>query len=98
MGAKLAQEIAEAPLSLEDKLSWHLRGNLYPPMPDSLIPACLEAINLAENDGDLNKILTMPPSVKRAGKNEITAKQLIISTKLHWFIKNITLDFVEDYN
>jgi hypothetical protein len=98
MGAKLAQEIAESPLTLEEKLSWHLRGNLYPPMPDSMIPVCMEAINLAENGEDLHKILTMPENIKRAGSSEITAKQLIISTKLHWYIKNISLEFVEDYN
>jgi hypothetical protein len=98
MGAKLAQEIAESPLTLEEKLSWHLRGNLYPPLPDSLVPVCVEAITLAENGEDLHKVLTMPPSVKRAGKNEITAKQLILSTKLHFFIKSVSLEFVEDYN
>lgn len=98
MGAKLAQEIAESPLTLEEKLSWHLNGNLYPPMPDSLIPVCVEAITLAENGEDLHKVLTLPDPIKRAGKSEITAKQLILSIKLHWFIKNISLEFVEDYN
>lgn len=98
MGAKLAQEIAESPLTLEEKLSWHLSGNLYPPMPDSLIPVCVEAITLAENGEDLHKVLTLPEPIKRAGTSEITAKQLILSIKLHWFIKNISLEFVEDYN
>jgi hypothetical protein len=58
----------------------------------------MEAINLAENGEDLHKILTMPENIKRAGSSEITAKQLILSTKLHWYIKNISLEFVEDYN
>ena len=98
MGAKLAQVINESPLTIEEKISWHLTGNLYPSMPESLIPVCLEAIRMAEAGEDLFQVLVMPPSLKRAGKNEITAKQLILSTKLHWYIKNISLEFVEDYN
>ena len=98
MGAKLAQTINKSPLTIEEKISWHLRGNLYPPMPDILIPVCLEAIRMAEAGESLFQVLVMPPSVKRAGRSEITARQLILSTKLHWYIKNISLEFVEDYN
>jgi hypothetical protein len=98
MGAKLAQTINKSPLTIEEKISWHLRGNLYPSMPDSLIPVCLEAIRMAEAGEDLFQVLVMPANIRRAGKSEITAKQLILSTKLHWYIKNISLEFVEDYN
>lgn len=98
MGANLAKQISESPLSLREKLSWHLNANLYPAMPNSLIPVCLEAIRMAENGEDLSQQLTMPPPIKRAGRNEITAKQLIISIKLHWYIENANPEFIEECN
>lgn len=48
MGDKLAREIADAPMSLDDKLSWHLKANHYPAVDDSFIPIAKLAIELAE--------------------------------------------------
>jgi hypothetical protein len=48
MGNQLARDIAEAPLTLEEKLSWHLRANHYPPVDEAFIPVCIEAIELAQ--------------------------------------------------
>lgn len=64
MGRKIAEEIAEAPLSLEAKLSWHLTGNHYPPVHEDFIPVCVEAITLA-NQGDWDSLQTYPNGLQR---------------------------------
>ena len=65
MGRKIAEEIADAPLSLEAKLSWHLTGNHYPPVDEAFIPVCVEAITKA-NEGDWDSILTYPNGRERS--------------------------------
>lgn len=64
MGRKIAQEIAQAPLPLEAKLSWHLTGNHYPPVHKDFIPVCVEAITKA-NEGDTESLLTYPNGLER---------------------------------
>lgn len=64
MGHRTAQDIADAPLSLEDKLSWHLKGNHYPPVHEDFIPVCIEAITRA-NNGDYDSMLQYPNGRER---------------------------------
>jgi hypothetical protein len=65
MGHKTAQEIANAPMSLEQKLSWHLTGNHYPPVHEAFIPVCIEAIDKANND-DWDSMITYPNGKERS--------------------------------
>lgn len=59
MGALTAMDIATTDTSLEQQLSWHLSGNHYPPIPQSMIPVCIEAID-AYWEEDTNRLIKLP--------------------------------------
>jgi hypothetical protein len=53
-------ELVEAgEVSLETSLEWHLQDNHFPPLPKTLIPICVEAIQRA-NDGDWDADVKFP--------------------------------------
>lgn len=79
MGSQIAQEIANAPLTLEQKLSWHLTGNHYPPVDEAFIPVCIQAIQLA-NDGDYDSELMYPNGLVR------TVRHCIDGLHLEYFL------------
>ena len=79
MGNQIAQAIAEAPLTLEEKLSWHLSGNHYPPVDDLFIPVCAKAIELA-NQGDYDAVLHYPNGLVR------TVRHCIEGLHLEYFL------------
>ena len=59
MGAITALDIATTDINLEQQLSWHLSGNHYPPIPQSMIPVCIEAIDAAWEE-DYNRLIKLP--------------------------------------
>lgn len=59
MGNLTAMAIAESGVTLEQGLSWHLTSNHYPPVPTSMIPACIEAIDAA-NEQDYQRMIALP--------------------------------------
>jgi hypothetical protein len=81
MGDSISQAIADAPLSLEDKLSWHLTGNHYPPVNEQFIPICIQAIKLA-NEGDYDSELVYPNGLVR------TVRHCIEGLHLEFFLNN----------
>ena len=50
MGYKLGIEIANADMPIEDRLSWHLSANHYPPIDSAFIPVAKDAIFMACNE------------------------------------------------
>lgn len=53
MGRNLATELADGTLGqlrLKDQIAIHLRNNLYPPVPLSMLQACLDAIDAYRED------------------------------------------------
>ena len=60
MGAMQAMDLADNwQLDLEKQLSIHLSANHYPPIPQVMIPACIQAID-AYWENDLNKQIILP--------------------------------------
>lgn len=59
MGAMQAMEIASFEATLEDQLSIHLSANHYPPIPQAMIPVCIEAIDAYWED-DTNRLIKLP--------------------------------------
>jgi hypothetical protein len=55
MGSLQAQEMAEM-LDIETAIAWHLQSNHYPPVPSSMVPACIEAIENALEGNWLKKV------------------------------------------
>ena len=46
-------------ITLEGDLRWHLQKNLYPPVPDVMIPIAVKAVILCRND-QFNKTIEIP--------------------------------------
>ena len=65
MGSVQAAEMAEL-LDIESAIAWHLQSNHYPPVPTSMVPACIEAIDNAIA-GDWMKMVEMPEGVSYRG-------------------------------
>lgn len=66
MGRLTATEIAETELTLEDQITWHLRGNHFPPIPKSMVKPCIEAIQAA-NEGNWDRMIGLPDGVGYKG-------------------------------
>jgi len=81
MGSLQAAAMADTDLTLEQQLAWHLRSNHYPPVPSSMVPTCIEAINAYWED-DLDKMVSLPAGVSFRGEIEAPAREIIISHHL----------------
>lgn len=67
MGALSAIEIAaEASIPLETQIEFHLRANHYPPISNTMVPVCIEAIDEA-NMGEWHTLLSLPEGVGYKG-------------------------------
>jgi len=66
MGALQAIAMAEASISLEQQIEWHLTTNHYPPVPPIMVQTCIEAIDEA-NDGNWDINITLPEGVSWRG-------------------------------
>lgn len=67
MGASSAVDMA-AHAPIEVALSWHLQSNHYPPVPQSMIPVCIAAID-AINEDDSSRSIELPASVHWRGED-----------------------------
>ena len=75
MGSLQAREMAEM-LSMEDAIAWHLQSNHYPPVPVSMVPACIEAIQNAL-EGRWYKPVELPNPVKWKGGTHAPTSAII---------------------
>jgi hypothetical protein len=78
--------IADAPMSLEDKLSWHFSVNLIPPVPTRMIPVAKQAIILAQQGLDLATPLDLPDGSLHNGLPTTTAGDIIYGHYLQAFV------------
>ncbi len=64
MGHNIAHDLANEDfgLTLEQTLSIHLTSNHYPPVPNNMVPVCVEAIHLA-NEGEWEARVNLPDGV-----------------------------------
>jgi hypothetical protein len=89
MGRMTAMDIATSDVSLEQQLSWHLAGNHYPPIPQSMIPVCIAAID-AYWEEDYSRMIPLPEGVEfRTGATSVSASQAIESLRLDaWCVED----------
>ena len=87
MGANFANDLAsgEFSISLEDAIRVHLTSNLYPPMPTSLVPACIEAIH-AMNASEPDTWITLPDGIGFRGYCNVEAFELIMALRLEAWV------------
>jgi len=66
MGSLHAHEFAELAgegvISLEQSIAVHLTSNHYPPVPTSMVPACIQAIE-ACNEDEADRLIDLPDGV-----------------------------------
>jgi hypothetical protein len=85
MGLQTAMEINLLDLTLEDKVGMHLRGNLYPPVPLSMVQPCVDAINAYWNEDYLSEI-PLPDGVQWRGYNVAPASAIVEAHRLDGFV------------
>ena len=80
MGSNFARELADSDtpfdIDLETAIGWHLQGNHYPPVPLSMVPACIEAID-AYYEEAYDKEIEMPEGVLYKGKETAPAWAIV---------------------
>jgi len=76
MGNNLSHDLSTMDMSLEQSITIQLRSNHYPPVPYSMVPICIEAIN-AYNDGDYSKRINLPEGVSWRGQETAPANAII---------------------
>ena len=82
MGRNFAEDLALMhDLSMESAIGMHLRANHYPPVPLSMVPICIEAIDAYWED-DLNREITLPEGISWKGKEYAPAYAIIESHHL----------------
>jgi hypothetical protein len=92
MGSITAIDLAESvELSLEDQIGIHLTSNHYPPVPKSMVPVCIDAIDKA-NDGDWEAMVKLPEGVSWKGQIEAPAYSIIEAHHLEFWIIESELD------
>lgn len=82
---EIAVAIAEAPLTMEEKLSWHLT-QFRNSIPESIIPVLEEVVAHAVAGGDLDQEFELPEDVLYKGSNMSTAKTMIDNFHLKYYI------------
>lgn len=89
MGARLALDLAsgEFNISREDAIAVHLTSNLYPPMPISLVQACIEAID-AVNASEPDTWVRLPDGIGFRGYASVEAFELIQALRLEAWVEN----------
>jgi hypothetical protein len=85
MGHLAAVEFAEHAPNLEIALRWHLQSNHYPPVPSSLIPACIEAIEAYDAE-DYEQLIKLPEGILWKGYTKAPAGAIIDTYNLHAFL------------
>ena len=87
MGSNLAYDLAsdELGLDLETSIGYHLRANHYPPVPDSMIQPCIDAIDAYWED-DIYREIDLNGNFYRNGATTAPAHAIVDAHHLHNFI------------
>lgn len=91
MGSLHSVELAESELDLETQIRIQLTSNHYPPVPVSMVPVCIEAIDLA-NEGEWEAMVKLPEGVSWRGQLEAPAYSIIEAHHLEFWVAESELD------
>lgn len=69
--------MAETDVSLEIAIRWQLTSNHYPPVPTSMVPVCIAAIEVANQDGSWDDELELPDGILYKGRTTAPAWAII---------------------
>ena len=82
MGSVTAIGLADTTLDLETQLLYHLKGNHYPPVPLSMVPVCIQAIDFAHQD-EWDETVEMPDGISYKGESCAPVWAIIEQHHLH---------------
>lgn len=85
MGLQTTMAISLLDLTIEDKVGMHLRGNLYPPVPLSMVQPCVDAINAVLNE-DYFAEIELPDGVEWRGSKYAPASAIVEGHRLDGFV------------
>jgi hypothetical protein len=92
MGSLHAREFAnqfkEDSTTLEQSIMWHLRGNHYPPVPESMVTPCIDAI-FACVEADDELLIELPEGVLWRGHKTAPAWAMVEAYHLQPWIDEI---------
>lgn len=85
--SEISELIAGAQLSLFEKLDYHLRGNIEPPVPKTMVPVALEAIWLDSYGFDWDETeVQLPQGSRYFGKQQASIRAIIEGHHLQPFL------------
>ena len=95
MGSNFATEMADGTLenlgislSIEDQIRIHLTSNHYPPVPTTMVPTCIEAIDAVNDAGLWDLEIPLPEGVSWRGLTTAPAHAIIEAHHLNaWIIE-----------
>lgn len=89
MGTAFAYELAggEFTADREVAISIHLRHNHYPPVPEIMVPVCIEAIDRV-NEGDVDSTIYLPDGVSWKGYVSCPVYAIIENFHLEAWLNN----------
>jgi hypothetical protein len=71
--------------NIETAVSWHLKANCYPPVPDVMIPICVQAIDHAFCE-EGSQYIDLPEGVLYKGDTSAPAWAIVENYRLHAII------------
>jgi hypothetical protein len=74
--------MAATDTSIEVQLSWHLSSNHYPPVPQFMVPVCIEAIE-AYNAGEYDKEIALPGGITYRDNPTAPVAEIVDQHHLH---------------
>ena len=84
---EISKLIANAPLNLEQKLSWHLQGNMEPPVPKTFIPLAVQAVLLDAYGFNWDTtVLRLPTGSRFHGKDQASLRAIIEGHHLEFYL------------
>lgn len=98
MGLNFATELSTMDtMPIEAQINLHLQYNFYPPVPSSMVQACVEAIE-AYNDEDIYRQIEMPQGVEYRGQTTAPAHAIVEQHRLDpWLWQDDYFDDFEEF-
>lgn len=84
---ELAMEIAKSPLTLEEKMSWHL-SNFDKKFPDYLAELCADVVRQIDEGADLSTKVELPLGMFYKGTSTSTLGNIHKDFYLSFFLKD----------
>ena len=75
--------------SVRESVSWHLASNCYPPVPQEMVSACVDAIE-AVADGDSDELIALPKGTLYKGQSMAPAWAVTENFRLEAIIDSLT--------